>query len=130
MDRDADKRMDCGTGSDQFHLLAVLGQLGSVGNLLRWNYGLEPIVVESDALGVVQMINSATKVSADIGLIIEDIRDRLQDMSGSRVVFAYRNANVVAHNLSKMALTIVEDLFWMESYPPCVERFVQDDCPD
>ncbi|KAK3212813.1 hypothetical protein Dsin_017519 [Dipteronia sinensis] len=94
------------------------------GTIFLKNSGLEPIVIESDALGVVQMINSATKVSADIGLIIEDIRDRLHEMSGSRVVFAYRNVNEVAHNLSKMALTIVEDLFWMESYPPCVERFV------
>ncbi|KAK2655256.1 hypothetical protein Ddye_008308 [Dipteronia dyeriana] len=92
--------------------------------------GLEPVLIESDALGVVNLISSETLVYADIGLIIMDIRDRLQDMIGSLVVFTHRNVNVVAHNFSKIALTIVEDHNWMEFYPQCVEWYVQDHCPD
>jgi hypothetical protein len=76
---------------------------------------LEQIVIESDALEAVNMINSNLLVYADICLLIADIIDCLQDMVGS-MVFAHRNANVVAHKLSKMALTIVEDYFCMESY--------------
>ncbi|KAK1571912.1 hypothetical protein Q3G72_024821 [Acer saccharum] len=89
---------------------------------------LEPMVIESDALGVVKLINSLTQVATDIGLIIADIKDLLRDLNGSLVGFAHRNTNVVAHNLTKMALTIVEDRFWVDTCPPCVERFVLDDC--
>ncbi|KAK2661960.1 hypothetical protein Ddye_000534 [Dipteronia dyeriana] len=46
--------------------------------------GFKRLVVESDALGVVNMINSGTEVSADIGEIIEDIRRHLHNMIGAK----------------------------------------------
>ena len=38
-------------------------------------------------------------------------------------------ANSVAHGLAKDALMAVEDLYWLEEYPPCVRRAVQLDWP-
>ncbi|TXG66806.1 hypothetical protein EZV62_008081 [Acer yangbiense] len=35
-----------------------------------------------------------------------------------------RLANNVAHGLAKYALKVVDDLFWIEDYPPCVRKVV------
>ncbi|KAK3211119.1 hypothetical protein Dsin_015825 [Dipteronia sinensis] len=37
--------------------------------------GLFPILVESDALEVVNLVNSASEISADFGLVVCDIKD-------------------------------------------------------
>ncbi|KAK3230018.1 hypothetical protein Dsin_001899 [Dipteronia sinensis] len=82
--------------------------------------GYDHLVIESDALGVVNMINSGTEISTDIGVIIGDIRCLIQNIPDARVKYVSRKANVVAHSLSKLTLTL---------FPPAVERCVQDDCP-
>ncbi|KAK2635038.1 hypothetical protein Ddye_029830 [Dipteronia dyeriana] len=89
--------------------------------------GLVPCVIESNELEVIKMINSGKNISTDIGLIVFDIRDCfLRPVEGS-MGHVSRKTNVVTHNLSKYALAIVEERFWMESYPPCLERPVQED---
>ena len=89
--------------------------------------GLLPIVIEFDALDVVSMINFGTNFSSDISLVVGDIRDCLYRVLGGSISFVSRKVNVVAHNLSKYVLSIGEDSFWMESYPPCVKRSIQND---
>ncbi|KAK2641378.1 hypothetical protein Ddye_023141 [Dipteronia dyeriana] len=37
---------------------------------------------------------------------------------------ALGKANLVTHTLSRLALNNVEDMFWLEEYPLCVEIFV------
>ncbi|KAK3183220.1 hypothetical protein Dsin_030506 [Dipteronia sinensis] len=92
--------------------------------------GYDHLIIESDALGVVNMINLGTEISADIGVIIEDIRCLLQNIPDARVRYvSIRKANVVANSLSKLALTLDVSYFWLNSFPPAVERCVQDDCP-
>ena len=58
-----------------------------------------------------------------------EIRELLLGHVGCVIVFVSRKANVFAHNIAKIGLSVVEDRYWMESYPPSVERFVQDDSP-
>ncbi|KAK2635282.1 hypothetical protein Ddye_030074 [Dipteronia dyeriana] len=75
--------------------------------------GLLPII-ESDALEVVNLINSGDNISSDVGLIIWDIRDLPHVVAGSVVVFESRKANVVLHQLSKLGMCIDKDQFYME----------------
>ncbi|KAK2659915.1 hypothetical protein Ddye_006448 [Dipteronia dyeriana] len=88
---------------------------------------LLPIVVESDAQSVINLINGSTPVSTDIGLVIWDIKDCVSNLPRTSFTFVPRAVNVVAHSLSKFGLTIADDCFSMKSYPPCIERFVRDD---
>ncbi|KAK3204419.1 hypothetical protein Dsin_018465 [Dipteronia sinensis] len=89
--------------------------------------GLLPIVIESNALNVVNLVNSSINVCSDIGLVVRDIKDCIRNGMVDSIFFSPRKANVVAHRLAKHALLLAEDQFWMESYPPCVERVVQTD---
>ncbi|KAK3221985.1 hypothetical protein Dsin_009010 [Dipteronia sinensis] len=91
--------------------------------------GLTPTIVETDALGVVDLVNGDCSISTEIGLIVQDIKDKLRTSSIGPVVFVPRKANMVADALSKMALVLDDDRFWMESYPPGVERVVLEDLP-
>ncbi|KAK3194307.1 hypothetical protein Dsin_025617 [Dipteronia sinensis] len=61
--------------------------------------GLLPVVLESDAKWVVDLINSDDSNNADI-----------------------------AHSLSKMAVKSVENFFWMEAFPPCISSVILEDC--
>ncbi|KAK3184943.1 hypothetical protein Dsin_032229 [Dipteronia sinensis] len=89
--------------------------------------GLVPFVFETDALGVVNMINSSSGVASEIGLVTDGIVDHLRGKSWGSVVFVPRKVNSVAHTLSKVALGAEEDLFWPEDYPSCVEHFIKDE---
>ncbi|KAK0576535.1 hypothetical protein LWI29_019192 [Acer saccharum] len=91
--------------------------------------GLQLLVVESDALHVVNMVKAEFPVSADLGLLIWDIKDCISSISGVTISYVPRVVNVVAHKLSKFGLSVANDCFWMESFPPCVERSIEDDFP-
>ncbi|KAK1552005.1 hypothetical protein Q3G72_008744 [Acer saccharum] len=52
--------------------------------------GLVPILVETDALCVVNLIGAGSTISSDVGLVIGDIMAFLHNMHGSKVVFAPR----------------------------------------
>ncbi|KAK3206238.1 hypothetical protein Dsin_020284 [Dipteronia sinensis] len=91
--------------------------------------GLLPVVIKSDMLEVVNNINLGNNFSLDVGSILLDIRDLLQSYASCCVVYVSRKANVVAHNLSKINLSIEEDCHWIETDSPYMERFVRNDCP-
>ncbi|KAK3225096.1 hypothetical protein Dsin_004958 [Dipteronia sinensis] len=44
--------------------------------------GIVPIVVESDALAVVNLINTGDQIHAEIGLVVWDIRNLLKSIEG------------------------------------------------
>ncbi|KAK2634259.1 hypothetical protein Ddye_029051 [Dipteronia dyeriana] len=86
--------------------------------------GLLLVLVKSDALEVVNMIKSGKEISAEIGLFVGDIQELLLCNSGCLISYVSKKMNVVAHNISKLALSIDEDCYLLESYPPCVERTI------
>ncbi|KAK3218513.1 hypothetical protein Dsin_012483 [Dipteronia sinensis] len=89
--------------------------------------GLVPFEVETDTLCVVNLVCAGKLNLSDLGMVIEDIYQRIRASLGSKVVYVPRKENMVAHTISKMSLHIDNDLFLMEDYPPCVERFFQED---
>ncbi|KAK1569059.1 hypothetical protein Q3G72_032092 [Acer saccharum] len=91
---------------------------------------LVTIIVEFHALGVVKLVNVGGSSSIDISLVVNDIVTRLKGIEGGLVVFVSRKANYVAYTLSKMIRGVNEDCFWLEEYPPCVDRFVLEDLPN
>ncbi|KAK3225380.1 hypothetical protein Dsin_005242 [Dipteronia sinensis] len=85
--------------------------------------------IESDTLGVVNLINGKETPLADIGILLCDISDLLCSVPIVVVSFVSRKANMVAHTLAKMGLTSSDDQFWLENYPPDVESCVLADMP-
>ncbi|KAK3199349.1 hypothetical protein Dsin_022764 [Dipteronia sinensis] len=81
------------------------------GIILAAETGLSPIVVESDPLGVVNLVNAGSSCSTEIRLVIDDIRDLSQGLGGSQVLHVSRKANYVPHFLSKMAWTLISTAF-------------------
>ncbi|KAK3198222.1 hypothetical protein Dsin_021637 [Dipteronia sinensis] len=94
--------------------------------ILAVKTGLVPFVVETDALGVVNLVKAGCSFSNDIGLVINDILAHLREAPGVSLNFVPRKANYVAHSLAKLALESSELRFWMEECPPCVERYVRN----
>ncbi|KAI9201621.1 hypothetical protein LWI28_026283 [Acer negundo] len=73
--------------------------------------GLVLAVIESDALGVVNLVNLGESNSTKIGLFIDDIVSRLHCRGFGSVVYVHMKANFVAHFLSKFTMNLSEDLF-------------------
>ncbi|KAK3210760.1 hypothetical protein Dsin_015466 [Dipteronia sinensis] len=99
-------------------------------NAVGISLGLVPCTVESDALSVVSLINNSRLPCAEIGIIVQYVILLLGSSPNCCVVFAYREANMSAHNLAKLGLHSVSKAVWMEDYPPSISSFVLDDCPD
>ncbi|KAK2648872.1 hypothetical protein Ddye_016361 [Dipteronia dyeriana] len=96
---------------------------------LAFEMGLRPVVVESNSLGIVQLVNAGVSCPSDIGLVLDEIQDRLERVDNGWVRHVSRKANNVAHTLANMGLGDVEDPFWLEEYPLCVDRFLLEDLP-
>ncbi|KAL5825608.1 hypothetical protein ACOSQ3_021671 [Xanthoceras sorbifolium] len=91
--------------------------------------GFSPLLVESDALGVINVLRTGSIPCSDLGLIISDIFQFCRCSIVFSCSFIPRIANRVADSLAKAAISSVEDRFWFEVCPFIVELLVQDDSP-
>ena len=69
---------------------------------------------------MVSLINSSTRPLFEIGLIIDDILALMNGHLHFKVCFVPYKANMAAHCLTKLGVSLVCDRFWMEEFPPCV----------
>ncbi|KAK3210922.1 hypothetical protein Dsin_015628 [Dipteronia sinensis] len=74
-------------------------QLVGIGIVIR--DCLVPYVAQTDALGVVIKVKSGEPIASDVGLVVDEITDYLRNDTRGTVVFVSREANFVAHTLSK-----------------------------
>jgi ribonuclease HI len=74
--------------------------------------GLRKIIMEGDALQIVQALRSTGGGRYSYGLIIEDMHQLLQRFSEFSVQHVRREANRAAHKLAKLALSLGEDKIW------------------
>ncbi|KAK2661231.1 hypothetical protein Ddye_007764 [Dipteronia dyeriana] len=91
--------------------------------------GLNPSIFESDAQGVVNIINSRVPPLSEIGMVIYDILRLLDGPLTFAVAFVSRTANSTAHGLAKLGLKVVNNLYLMEEYPPGLVSTVMGDRP-
>ncbi|KAK0602442.1 hypothetical protein LWI29_033421 [Acer saccharum] len=99
------------------------------GLLFSRDCGLGPCHLESDAVVIVKRINEGSHLDSESEGILAEISSRLSNLKVRSVNHVPRLANCVAHGLAKFALKVVDDLFWMEDYPPCVRKAVLLDMP-
>ncbi|KAL5779181.1 hypothetical protein ACOSQ2_009918 [Xanthoceras sorbifolium] len=91
--------------------------------------GLSHIHVESDAQGVIQLLQDRSIPSSDLGLVISDILSISVSLFVLSFNFVPRGANKVADALAKAALSLDSSCFWFGSCTPNVDKLAQDDYP-
>ncbi|KAK3194925.1 hypothetical protein Dsin_026235 [Dipteronia sinensis] len=96
---------------------------------LALDMGLIPVQVETYSLNTVDLVLNGTSPPSDIGTIIGDISVLLASCPTGSVLFVPRQANGVAHRLTKMTVSTSFEGLWVESFPPCVEKLVLEDSP-
>ncbi|PON50688.1 Ribonuclease H [Parasponia andersonii] len=101
----------------------------ALGLSLLWakDVGLNLQVVESDALTVVQALQTSSICNSEFGALLLDVFSLLFLFHGVCVRHVYRDANRVAHELAKYALRLDDELIWLEDVPPPVLSVVFSD---
>ncbi|KAK3230483.1 hypothetical protein Dsin_002364 [Dipteronia sinensis] len=86
--------------------------------------GLASFTIESDSKRVVNWIKTASHLNSKYGAILGDIDKVSTHWRGSGVTWVPSVCNKVALGLTKEALKLDGDRFWMEGFHQCVRRQV------
>ncbi|KAM6568954.1 hypothetical protein CsatB_016939 [Cannabis sativa] len=84
-------------------VLPEIAEVIGIKEALSWikTRGWDRVVVETDALVVVQAINSSVHMPSQFGLLVEDCRSILLSLNNVVVSFVNRSANRAAHSLAR-----------------------------
>lgn len=91
---------------------------------LSGELGIRRLLLEGDALQIVQAISSDVGVWVPYGVIIEDTMQMLQRFQEHDVMHIQREANQAAHHLAKLALTLGVNRVWREDFPESLHDIV------
>ena len=89
--------------------------------------GFQRVILEGDALGLIQALKSQEQNLSPLGSLVEDVK--LYSNHFQRVLYSHvkRNGNSVAHNLAKHAICIPDFQVWMEDVSPHIVSFLYSD---
>ncbi|PON85239.1 Ribonuclease H-like domain containing protein [Trema orientale] len=88
--------------------------------------GLTLIIIESDSLNVVNLINRFLKSKSDIGVIINDIQYLLTTIPQFFAHHVSRTCNTIAHDMAIWALKHDGDFVWLEDAPSCLLASIEN----
>jgi hypothetical protein len=89
--------------------------------------GVGELILEGDALQIVEALQSEDGGRSLYGVIIEDALQIMQSFLNCKVSFIHREGNEEAHKLAKLAISLGENKVWREDYPFSVQNDVTDD---
>ncbi|KAL5796520.1 hypothetical protein ACOSQ2_001340 [Xanthoceras sorbifolium] len=85
--------------------------------------------IESDAVTVINCLNSSKLPLSEIGVVLADILTLVQTYGA--VVSSYshvpRSANKVAHTLAKTSFDFVTWMVWVDDYPYFIANILAED---
>ena len=89
--------------------------------------GFQNVVLEGDALSLIQQLKSQDQNLSPWGLLVDDVKE--YGTKFRRVLYSHvkRNGNSVAHNLAKHAICISDFQVWMEDVPSHIVPFLHLD---
>jgi hypothetical protein len=82
------------------------------------------VILEGDALQVVQALKKEGVNRSKIGHLIEETRELLQTLHSWCILHVCRHLNEAAHRLAREALSIWEEFVLIEEIPPCIADIV------
>jgi ribonuclease HI len=86
--------------------------------------GFSKVILEGDALQVVNALKASTRNWSPYGHLIEEAHSQLSGMHTWRVNHVRRHLNGAAHQLAKAALTLNEELIYGEEVPLCISDII------
>jgi hypothetical protein len=86
--------------------------------------GYNDVILEGDALEVVQAMNREEFSCGRYGALINDAKILLQQVQHWKVRHVKRAANAAAHRLAKLAFSFSEERLWIKDFPLCVREIV------
>ena len=91
----------------------------AVREALSWIHrrGWQQVKVESDCLEVVQAILDQRSYPSYFHGIIDDCKALLKNLDNIRVGFVFRSANMVAHTLARVTISMVNCMEWDSLVP-------------
>ncbi|KAK2637294.1 hypothetical protein Ddye_032086 [Dipteronia dyeriana] len=107
----------CGTAGGFYEPQIAEAKAILRGFRLALENGLYPVILESDALLVVNLIKAKEIPSSDVGVVIHDILELVENVGVFSCNFAPRLTNKVAHGLAKITLRSRNEFVWMEDCP-------------
>jgi ribonuclease HI len=90
--------------------------------------GLQDVILEGDAIQVVQAINKQGMQNCCYGQILEDIHAVLRSFRWKEIKHVKREANSAAHTLAKLAASNYMNKVWMEEVPNSILSTVTLEC--
>jgi ribonuclease HI len=87
--------------------------------------GFSQVLFEGDALTIVKAINSKGSCESIYGHFVEDVKRHKSDLLLASFRHVVREANSVAHTLTKQACTYVTDFHWWHSIPSCIGGIIR-----
>lgn len=79
--------------------------------------GFARVVFEDDSQIIAKAANSDEDPNTDYGILIHDVRPMLLERASWQVDFVHHEADLVAHQLSKVALVGESEQIWIEDGP-------------
>jgi ribonuclease HI len=86
--------------------------------------GLQRVILEGDALAIVQGLRQEAPSWCQYGLLLEDTRSILNSLPFWKVTHVRREANGAAHGLAQAALHQSLDCIWYNSCPDFIQSLV------
>jgi hypothetical protein len=86
--------------------------------------GLRFVILEGDALEIVEELNRVIEDEGNLGNLIGKTRLLLRSFDCWSVNHVNREGNKVAHTLAKYAVSHPQNCVWFQSYPSCLSGYV------
>ena len=89
--------------------------------------GFMRVMMEGDALNIVNRIIRTTPNLSNIGLLVEEARTLMRRFQLCSTQCDRREANIVPHTLAQIALSLDNDLYWVDECPESVMALIAND---
>ncbi|XVF26612.1 hypothetical protein REPUB_Repub14bG0033400 [Reevesia pubescens] len=90
--------------------------------------GFQNIILEGDALHIVQLLNQNTTILSDVGNLVNEGRIRMRQFKEIKVQHVRMEANFAADGVANHVLATMENCYWVEEWPDFLNDVIAIDC--
>nr|XP_023919081.1 uncharacterized protein LOC112030645 [Quercus suber] len=80
--------------------------------------GFQRAIIETDSLVLVKALREDSEFLSAVGLILDEIRRKVNFFNELHYSHVKREGNIVAHKLARHAISVSDIVVWMEDVPP------------
>ena len=80
--------------------------------------GFQRAILETDSLVLVKALREGTEFLSIVGLVLDEIRNKVNFFTELHYSHVKREGNIVAHMLACHAICVLDFAVWIEDVPP------------